>query len=88
MATKKSTLALGDALNAAAGKKTGPAIVPTKQPSATVLIGAHFAPEVQRALRLALTKEHAPRNMRQLLGEAINDVCAKYKVPQPYSEEA
>jgi hypothetical protein len=33
-------------------------------------------------------KEQAPRNMRQLLGEAINDVCAKYKVPQPYSEEA
>ena len=29
-----------------------------------------------------LTKEDATRNMRQLLGEAINDVCAKYGVPQ------
>jgi hypothetical protein len=28
------------------------------------------------------------RNLKQLLGEAINDLCAKYGKPQPYSREA
>jgi antitoxin-like ribbon-helix-helix protein len=85
---KKTALGLGAALNTAAGKKkAGPALVSKPSPE-TVLIGAHFSPVVQRALRKVLTLDHAPRNMRALLGEAINDVCAKYHVTEPYREEA
>ena len=27
------------------------------------------------------------KNLKQLLGEAINDLCAKYRKPQPYAGE-
>ena len=71
----------------AAGKKVGPAVVPIKQqPSTTVMVGAHFNPEVRRALLVVRGK--TGHSMRQLLGEAINDLCAKYKVAKPFSEEA
>jgi hypothetical protein len=91
---KKSTLAAG--LNAAAGH-TAPAVVSTsvpavgrhKAPPATVLIGGHFSPEVRRALLLVQAEpKNTGRNLKQLLGEAINDLCAKYGKPQPYSGEA
>lgn len=91
---KKSTLAAG--LNAAAGH-TASAVVSTpalatgrsKTPPATVLIGGHFSPEVRRALLLVQAEpKNTGRNLKQLLGEAINDLCAKYGKPQPYSGEA
>ena len=90
---KKSTLAAG--LNAAAGH-TAPAVVSTPAPAArgrkapptTVLIGGHFSPEVRRALLLVQAEpKNTGRNLKQLLGEAINDLCAKYGKPQPYSGE-
>jgi hypothetical protein len=31
--------------------------------------------------------QNSGRNLKQLLGEAINDLCAKYGKPQPYSGE-
>lgn len=89
---KKSALAAG--LKAAAGHKTtqAPAEAPPKtgaraQPS-TVLIGGHFPPEVRRVLLLVQAEpENAGKNLKQLLGEAINDLCAKYRKPQPYTGE-
>lgn len=55
---------------------------------ATVLIGGHFAPEVRRVLLLVQAEpENAGRSLKQLLGEAINDLCAKYRKPQPYNGE-
>jgi hypothetical protein len=83
---KSNTLA---ALSKAAGKKTvtkpGPVAVAKPQP-ATVLIQGHFAPEVRTAI--LKVRVETGRNVRQLLGEAINDLCAKYGVTEPYIEGA
>ena len=91
---KKSVLAAG--LKAAAGHQsqlatatTAPAATKAKTPPATVLIGGHYSPEVRRALLLVQAEpKNTGRNLKQLLGEAINDLCAKYGKPQPYSGEA
>ncbi len=91
---KKSVLAAG--LKAAAGHQSqlatataAPASTKAKAPSATVLIGGHYSPEVRRALLLVQAEpKNTGRNLKQLLGEAINDLCAKYGKPQPYSGEA
>lgn len=85
---KKSTLAAG--LKAAAETRNPP---PAAKKGAenvpTVLIGAHFQPEVRRALMLVQAEpKNAGKNLKQLLGEAINDLCAKYGKPQPYSGDA
>ncbi len=88
---KKSALAAG--LKAAAGQK--PQTVTTtgarrtnSTPPATVLIGGHFPPEVRRVLLLVQAEpENTGKNLKQLLGEAINDLCAKYRKPQPYAGE-
>jgi hypothetical protein len=80
---KKSSLAVG--LNAAAHKTL---VMPAKPAARTVMIGGHFSPEVRRALFLLQAEpENARKNLKQLLGEAINDLCAKYGKPQPYSGE-
>ena len=93
---KKNALAAG--LRAAAGKprpNTTDAPAPpspsikAKPLPATVLIGGHFSPEVRRTLLLVQAEpENTGKNLRQLLGEAINDLCVKYGKPQPYGEEA
>jgi hypothetical protein len=88
---KKNALAAG--LRAAAGKPqprkagaTSSAIGRTLP--ATVLIGGHFPHEVRRALLLVQAeRENAGKNLKQLLGEAINDLCVKYGKPQPYKGE-
>lgn len=89
-----STLSAG--LKAAAGKRSAPEALEappagrtaTGKGAATVLIGAHFVPEVRRALMLVQAQpENTGRNLKELLGEAINDLCAKYRQPQPYSDE-
>ncbi len=50
-----------------------------------VLIAGHFDPEVRSALFLIQAKKsHIGRSLQDMLGEAINDYCAKYHVPQPY----
>jgi hypothetical protein len=89
---KKSALAAG--LKAAAGRGSAVA-APSANPNgkttaqtATVLIGGHFSPEVRRTLLLVQAEPHnTGKNLKQLLGEAINDLCAKYGKPQPYSGE-
>lgn len=53
--------------------------------SETVLIGGHFSPEVRRTLLLVQADpQNDGKNLRDLLGEAINDLCAKYGKPQPF----
>jgi hypothetical protein len=80
---KKSALAAG--LKAAA-HQTQTAPPARKVEAGTVLIGAHYQPEVRRTLLLVQAEpENAGKNLKRLLGEAINDLCAKYGKPQPYS---
>ncbi len=83
----KSTLAAG--LKAAAESKQAVAEKPPKEKGEkTVLIGAHYPPEVRRALFLLQAEpENEGKTLKQLLGEAINDLCAKYRKPQPYNGE-
>lgn len=93
---KKSSLAAG--LKAAAGHQSqqttatataASVSAKARTQSATVLIGGHFAPEVRRTLLLVQAEPlNTGKNLKQLLGEAINDLCAKYGKPQPYSGEA
>jgi hypothetical protein len=91
---KSSALTAG--LKAAAGRQSqqatataAPSTTKAKTPPATVLIGGHYSPEVRRALLLVQAEpRNVGRNLKQLLGEAINDLCAKYGKPQPYSGEA
>jgi hypothetical protein len=91
---KKSSLAAG--LKAAAGHpQTGPLLASApaktangKTGTGTVLIGAHYPPEVRRTLLLVQAEPtNAGKNLKRLLGEAINDLCAKYGKPQPYHGE-
>ena len=88
---KKSALAAG--LKAAAGHQTTTAPAPAgvnrakgKKAGGTVLIGAHYLPEVRRTLLLVQAEpENTGKTLKRLLGEAINDLCAKYGKPQPYN---
>ena len=87
---KKSALAAG--LKAAAGRQseagTDTASVrstKSKVTPGTVLVGAHYVPEVRRALKLV--EAESGKRLKPLLGEAINDLCAKYGKPQPYTGE-
>lgn len=89
MTAKKSTLA--QTLASAAGKPQAeaPAARATKSSDrkpGSVLIAAHYDREVRRVLKLI--EADTDRNLRQLLGEAINDLAAKYGKPQPFHEEA
>jgi hypothetical protein len=89
--SKQTSLAAG--LKAAAGK--APAIADPSQErkdrttsGATVLIGAHYDSLVRRALLLVQAQPGNDRKtLKELLGEAINDLCAKNHIPQPYSGE-
>ena len=85
----KSTLAAG--LKAAAEGKTQATVekTPKEKSDKTVLIGAHYRPEVRRVLFLVQAEpENEGKTLKQLLGEAINDLCAKYRKPQPYNGES
>jgi hypothetical protein len=85
---KKSTLVAG--LKAAVNNKESKA-VQDKQNNRipkTILIGGHFSVEVRRTLLLVQAEEeNTGKTLKQLLGEAINDLCAKYGKPQPYNDE-
>ncbi len=86
---KKSALAAG--LKAAAVHQEKTVLATAKdrrEKGATVLIGAHYAPEVRRTLLLVQAEpENTGKTLKKLLGEAINDLCAKYGKPQPYTGE-
>jgi hypothetical protein len=84
---KKNMLEKGrelSSLRTTAGK--GPVAVPQKEAPATVIVQAHFAPEVRDTLEGLRYK--TKKNLRSLLGEAINLLADKYGVPQPFNEEA
>jgi hypothetical protein len=49
------------------------------KPEKTVLVGAHYPSEVRRAL--FLLQAETGKTAKQLLGEAINDLCAKDEPP-------
>jgi hypothetical protein len=54
--------------------------VPTQRVG-RVHIGSYFAPEVQQSLRLIQARQPS-RTVHDVLVEALNDLCAKYDVPQ------
>lgn len=87
---KKSTLKA--ALAEASGRtqpgeatKTEPQPTKAKNTPATVLVGGHFPPTVRRTLKLL--EADTGKRLNELLGEAINDLAAKYGKPQPYAVE-
>jgi hypothetical protein len=88
---KKSALAAGLKAAASSQQATAPSSAPairatgSKSALGTVLIGAHYSPEVRRALKLV--EAESGKKLKPLLGEAINDLCAKYGKPQPYGGE-
>jgi hypothetical protein len=82
---RKSTLSAG---LAAAANPEPPAKKTAAASDRTVMIGAQFSPEVRRALLLIQAEpENDGKNMKDLLGEAINDLCVKYRKPQPYKQK-
>jgi len=85
MAKVKTQGALSAALQQTAAPATAAAQpAPARRRKAgTVLIGAHYAPEVRRALKMLEAK--TDRRLNELLGEAINDLCIKYGMPAPWS---
>ena len=93
--TKKSSLSA--ALATAAGKPQpatalatqstrGKSVAVAPAKPATVLIAAHFVPEVRRVLKLL--EADTSKNLKELLGEAINDLAAKHGKPEPYTAES
>lgn len=55
--------------------------------SSEVLIGAHYPLEVRCALlSVQAMPENARKNLKTILGEAINLVCARYGKPQPFGD--
>ncbi len=91
--TKKSN-SLAASLATAAGRRpptpeqvttNGNGIVPPKAKPATVLIAAHYPPDVRRVLKFL--EAETGKNLKELLGEAINDLAAKYGKPEPYAGE-
>jgi hypothetical protein len=84
---KKSALAAG--LKAAAVHQEKTVLAKGRhEKGATVLIGAHYSPEVRRTLLLVQAEpENTGKTLKKLLREAINDLCAKYGKPQPYTGE-
>ena len=88
---KKSALAAGLKAAASSQQLTVPSSAPvvratgSKSTPGTVLIGAHYSPQVRRALKLV--EAESGKKLKPLLGEALNDLCAKYGKPQPYGEE-
>ncbi|WON74198.1 ribbon-helix-helix domain-containing protein [Nitrosospira sp. Is2] len=54
----------------------------------TVMIGGQYLPQVRSALLLVQAQpQNVGRTLQDLLGEAINDVCAKYNIAQPYHSQ-
>lgn len=81
---KKGTITA--ALATAAGKPQPPAEIAKPILKDVVPVAAHYPPEVRRALKML--EADTGKKLKQLLGEAINDLCHKYGKPQPYRDEA
>lgn len=64
-------------------KETAQAKVKAKKGTETVLIGAHFPRAVRRSLaQLQADPRNDGKKINDLLAEALNDLFAKYNVPQ------
>ena len=61
-------------------RQATPRKAPSPSRTGRVLIGAHFAPEVQTALKIIAAEERT--TMQALLAEAINAVFAKRRKPE------
>lgn len=74
--------AKGHASEPVASEKSAPAST-YKQPSRTgkVNVTGYFAPSVKSSFRMIQTK-HPEKTIQDLLTEALNDLFAKYNVPQ------
>lgn len=80
---KPNPLTQGLAQQAAAPVAVLPTRTGKRQPAARegrVLIGGHFAPEVQTALRIIAAEERT--TIQALLAEAIDTVFAKRRKPE------
>ena len=98
MARKTSTLAA--AVSTAAGKKNQDSFTakpstkrspageqaPGRQGTGGVMIGGLFPPNCRKVLKQL--EVDTGKKLRQLLGEAINDLAAKYGQPHPFREDA
>ncbi len=62
----------------AAARKATPRVAPSRE--GRVLVGGHFAPEVQTALKIIAAKERS--SIQALLTEGINAVFARRHEPQ------
>jgi hypothetical protein len=60
------------------GKGARPTVVPSR--SGRVLVGGHFAPEVQIALKVIAAEERT--TVQALLAEGINTIFAKRRKPE------
>jgi len=72
--------------------ETAPVEQPTNNPperfKRTIMIGGQYPRQVRSALLLVQAQpQNVGRTLQDLLGEAINDVCAKYNVAQPYQSQ-
>lgn len=82
---KPITSTLAQSLNRAAGREQAvPATTSEPKNKQTVLVAAHFAPEVRRVLKLI--EADSGKNLKQLLGEAVNMLAAHYGKPEPFRE--
>jgi hypothetical protein len=94
----KKPTALAAGLNAIAKAAPAAAVsaaMPTQgsgRPAAakgTVLIGAHFPPQVRRTLLLIQAEQgNEGKNLKELLGEAINLLADQYGKPRPYARQS
>jgi len=81
--------AIAKATPAASVSTAAPAQVNGRPPAAkgTVLIGGHFPPQVRRTLLLIQAEQgNEGKNLKTLLGEAINLLADQYGKPRPYAD--
>lgn len=71
--------------SARAQKKDISASHANRKTAGKVLIAGHYDPEVRAALFMVQAqKSYHGRSLQDILGEAINDLCAKNRLPRPY----
>ncbi len=85
----KKPSALKQSLAAAAGRTATLEPPPAARPRTTeqpkeVLVGAMYTPEVRKTLRFI--EAESGKNLKQLLGRAINQLATEYGKPEPYTD--
>lgn len=93
MTVPKKRTSITAALASAAGKpQQQPELEATptdeqkkKKETGLVPVAAHYPPEVRKVLKMIAAEKG--KSLKQVLGEAINDLCHKYNKPQPYRDD-